>query len=181
MHKWFYETPNEFDNIILTSNGVDLTGLWFENSKDAKKHIVNYRIKNLPIFKETCKWLDIYFSGKIPSFTPKYKITHITPFRQKVQEIMLEIPYGKTISYGEIAERIAKKHNIPKMSARAVGSAVGWNPICLIIPCHRVVGTNKNFTGYSGGIKNKITLLKLEGIDLSNYIMPKSPNSKKCP
>lgn len=123
--------------------------------------------KNLPIFEETCKWLDIYFSGKNPNFTPKYKIKGTTEFRQEVIDIMNTIPYGKTITYNDIAKRIAKEKNIEKMSAQAVGGAVGWNPICIIIPCHRVVGTSGSLTGYGGGMNNKISLLKLEGMNIN--------------
>ena len=174
MFKWHYQTPTDFDNIIMSSDGEFLTGLWFSGSNDERKHVSNCQEKNLQIFKETCYWLDIYFSGKEPGFIPSYKIANITPFRKEVQEAMLKIPFGKTISYGEIAKIIARNHRIPKMSAQAVGGAVGWNPICLIIPCHRVVGTNGSLTGYGGGIKNKIALFGLEGIDLANYKVPTS-------
>ena len=88
-------------------------------------------------------------------------------------EYMLSIPYGETITYGDIAGDIAKKRGIEKMSSRAVGGAVGWNPICLIVPCHRVVGSNRSLTGYGGGIKNKIALLKLEQNDMSRFVIPR--------
>ncbi len=172
MFKWSYQTPADFDNITMSSDGEFLTGLWFDGSSDERKHVSSYQEKYLPIFKETCDWLNTYFTGKEPGFTPKYTIDNLTPFRKDVQEIMAKIPFGKTISYGKIAKTIAKNRGIPKMSARAVGSAVGWNPVCLIIPCHRVVGTNGSLTGYGGGIKNKIALFKLEGIDLADYIIP---------
>ena len=118
--------------------------------------------KDLLIFKETSKWLDIYFNGNVPDFTPKYKIENLTPFRKDVIDIMNEIPFGKTLTYNDIAKTIAKKRGIERMSSQAVGGAVGWNPICIIIPCHRVVGTNGSLTGYGGGIKNKVALLTLE-------------------
>lgn len=99
-----------------------------------------------------------------------------TEFRKEVIDIMLTTPYGKTITYGEIANKIAKKHKIEKMSSQAVGNAVGWNPICIIIPCHRVVGKNNSLTGYGGGINNKIYLLKNENIDIEKFSMPKEKN-----
>lgn len=105
------------------------------------------------IFDEVTRWLDIYFSGKNPDFIPKYKIQNLTPFRKLVIDSMIKIPYGETITYNDIAKTIARKKGIKKMSAQAVGGTVGWNPICIIIPCHRVVGSNDNLTGYGGGIQ----------------------------
>lgn len=160
--------------ILMKSDGEYLTGLWFENSKDSIKHQEETLEKDLPIFRETRNWLNQYFNGIIPQFTPKYKIENITPFRKSVINIMKEIPYGKVITYNDIAIAIAKERKIPKMSAQAVGGAVGWNPICIIIPCHRVVGVNGNLTGYGGGIQNKIKLLELEKNDMSKFIIPKT-------
>lgn len=167
LYRSIYKTPKEFDDIILESDGKYLTALIFNQN--------NVKVENdtLPIFNETFKWLDIYFSGKEPSFTPKYRIDNQTEFRKEVIDIMLTIPYGKTITYCEIANKIAKKHKIEKMSSQAVGNAVGWNPICIIIPCHRVVGKNNSLTGYGGGINNKIHLLKNENIDIEKFSMPK--------
>ena len=173
IYKYIYKTPEKFSNMIMNSDGEFLTGLLFENSRDTSKHVVNCEEKELEIFKETKKWLDIYFSGQIPNFTPKYKINNLTSFRQEVIDIMNSIKYGKTLTYNEVAQMIAKKREIKKMSAQAVGGAVGWNPICIIIPCHRVVGTNGSLTGYSGGIKNKVALLKLEKNDMSKFFIPK--------
>ena len=124
------------------------------------------------IFKKTSKWLDVYFKGNVPDFTPKYKIENLTPFRKEVIDIINEIPFGKTLTYNDIAKIIAKKRGIEKMSSQAVGGAVGWNPICIIIPCHRVVGTNGSLTGYGGGIKNKVALLTLEKNDMSKFFVP---------
>lgn len=162
---WTYKTPKEFDDILMSSDGEYLTGLWFKNSKDASKHNQNGERKEVPILKETCRWLDIYFSGKNPDFTPKYKITNLTPFKEEVTEIMNKIPFGTTITYKEISLQIAKNRGISKMSSQAVGQAVGANPICIIIPCHRVVGVGGKLTGYGGGLKNKIALLELEKIE----------------
>lgn len=173
MYKWKYNTTEGFTNIYMNSDGEYLTGLWFEGSRDSSKHTLECEEKELPIFKETSKWLDIYFSGKNPNFTPKYKINNLTPFRKEVIDIMNTIPYGKTITYNDISKIIAKNRGINKMSSQAVGGAVGWNPICIIIPCHRVVGTNGSLTGYGGGIQNKVSLLKLEGNNMEEFFVPK--------
>jgi len=171
-YKYFYKTPTEFDDILLNSDGEYLTGLWFVGSKDSLKHDSNCKEKELPIFKDTIKWLDFYFSGKEPNFAPKYKINNLTPFRKMVIDIMNKIPYGKTITYNDIAKEIAKIRGIEKMSSQAVGGAVRWNPICIIIPCHRVVGSNNSLTGYGGGIKNKVALLTIEGNDMTKFTIP---------
>ena len=118
------------------------------------------------------KWLDVYFSGEEPNFTPLLHPNGST-FRKAVWQILLEIPYGQTITYGEIARRIAVMKNTSHMSAQAVGGAVGHNEISIIIPCHRVVGTNGSLTGYAGGIDKKISLLKLEHTDMSRLFIPK--------
>ena len=163
----YYQSP--LGEIILTSDGKSLTGL----SYDFPKMLLPYFIeKPLPIFTETDRWLDIYFSGKNPDFTPKLHLK-VTGFRKMVWDILLTIPFGQTITYGEIASRIAKQRGIPRMSAQAVGGAVGHNPIALIIPCHRVVGANGSLTGYAGGIDKKEQLLRLEQVDMSRLFVPK--------
>ena len=161
-----YKTPAQLSDMVMNSDGEYLTGLWFEGSRDASKHDANGEVKELPVFRETCRWLDLYFCGKVPDFTPKYKINDLTPFRKEVSDIMNTIPYGKTLTYNDIAKIIAKRRGTEKMSAQAVGGAVGWNPICIIIPCHRVIGANGNLIGYGGGLENKTELLKLEGIEI---------------
>lgn len=171
MYISYYQSP--LGQIDMTSDGKFLTGLWFDSSTDAQKHNCKFEEKELPIFNEASKWLDIYFSGNNPDFTPKYKISGLTPFRASVIDIMNKIPYGKTVSYNDIAKQIAKTRGIQKMSAQAVGGAVGWNPICIIIPCHRVVGSNGSLTGYGGGIQNKVGLLKCEHVDMSKFFLPK--------
>lgn len=172
-YKYTYQTPENFSNIIMNSNGEYLSGLWFEGSRDSSKHKMDCEEKNLPIFEETCKWLDIYFKGKNPDFIPKYQIENLTTFRQEVLDIMKTIPFGKTLTYNDISKIIAKNRGIKRMSSQAVGGAVGWNPICIIIPCHRVVGTNGSLTGYSGGIKNKVALLEHEKNDMNRFFIPK--------
>lgn len=172
-YKYIYKTPKEFSNMIMNSDGEYLTGLWFEDSKDSSKHRIDCEEKDLEIFRKTSKWLDVYFGGKVPNFTPKYKIENLTPFRQEVIDIMNSIGYGKTLTYSDISKIIAKKRGLKRMSSQAVGGAVGWNPICIIIPCHRVVGANGSLTGYGGGIKNKVALLTHEKNDMSKYFIPK--------
>ena len=165
-----YQSP--LGGITLASDGTALIGLWFNEQKYFADTIGIDRIeKNLPIFKEAKKWLDIYFSGKEPDFTPALKM-RTTPFRQRVWEIMRTIPFGQTMTYGRIAEKIAKEKGLKQMSAQAVGGAVGHNAISLIIPCHRVVGTNGSLTGYAGGLDKKVQLLKLEKIPLENFFIP---------
>lgn len=176
-YKYMYKTPENFSNIIMNSDGEVLTGLWFEGSRDSSKHRIDCEEKDLTIFRETSDWLDIYFSGENLDFIPKYKIVNLTQFRQKVIDIMNTIQFGETLTYSEIAKMIAKERRLEKMSAQAVGGAVGWNPICIIIPCHRVVGTNGNLTGYGGGIQNKIALLKHEKNDMTRYFIPKWSNA----
>lgn len=172
IYKYKYQTPDGFSGMLMNSDGKYLTGLWFENSKDMLKHEINCEEKNLPVFEQTTKWLDIYFSGKEPDFIPEYIINNLTPFRKEVLDIINTIPFGKTLTYNDIAKTIAQKRGIKKMSAQAVGGAVGFNPICIIIPCHRVVGTNGSLTGYGGGIKNKIGLLTLEKNDMNKFFVP---------
>ena len=159
-----YITPEGFDDLIMISDGKKLTGLLFSGSEDMQKFTLPQDETSLPIFDKTGKWLNEYFGGKIPSFTPEFDISSLTPFQQRVAALTLEIPYGKTATYGEIADIIAAERGITKMSSRAVGGAVGKNPICIIIPCHRVLGANGAITGYGGGISNKIALLNVEKI-----------------
>lgn len=168
-----YHYTSPLGGIMLSSNGTELTGLWFDGQKYFGDTLPEkYTEKDLPIFKETKHWLDIYFSGKAPHFTPPLKM-ETTPFRKAVWEIMLTIPYGKTMTYGDIARTIAEQKGLGKMSAQAVGGAVGHNSISLIIPCHRVVGTNGSLTGYAGGIKKKVQLLTMEKADMSGLFIPK--------
>ena len=152
-----YETPNGLDDLLMESDGKVLTGLHFVDSVHG-----DCEERDLPVFRETCRWLDCYFSGRKPAFTPPYRIDGLTPFRKDVTDAMLAIPFGQTTTYGSIAAGIARKHGLAKMSAQAVGGAVGWNPICIIIPCHRVIGANGALVGYGGGIGNKIALLAHE-------------------
>ena len=150
--------------ITMASDGGCLTGLWFDGQKyfaDTLRGVP--REKDLPVFQETARWLSVYFSGKAPDFTPPLSM-RTTPFRQEVWRILLTIPFGQTMTYGDIAGRIARQKGIPHMSAQAVGGAVAHNDISLIIPCHRVLGAGGSLTGYAGGTEKKAWLLSLEGI-----------------
>lgn len=170
-YTYHYDSP--LGGITLSSSGAELIGLWFDGQKYFGSALSGMsEEKSLPIFERTAEWLDIYFSGKAPDFTPPLKM-QTTPFRKAVWEIMLTIPFGKTMTYSEIADKIAKQKGISKMSAQAVGGAVAHNSISLIIPCHRVVGSNGSLTGYAGGIDKKVQLLKLEKTDMSKLFIPK--------
>lgn len=167
-----YHYTSTIGDITLASDGEALTGLWFDGQKYFADTLSSeHEERTLQIFTDAVKWLDIYFSGKIPNFTPKLNM-QTTPFRKAVWEIMLTIPYGQTMNYGDIAARIAEQKGLTKMSAQAVGGAVGHNSISLIIPCHRVVGTNGSLTGYAGGIEKKKKLLKMEGVDIEKLLVP---------
>ena len=159
---YIYNYASPLGIITLASNGESLTGLWFDGQKYFPHKLISESIESeLPIFKQTVKWLDIYFSGRIPDFTPSISL-NTTPFRKAVYDILLTIPYGHTMTYGEIANIIANQKGVERMSAQAVGGAVGHNPVSIIIPCHRIVGTDGSLTGYAGGLDRKIELLKLE-------------------
>ena len=159
-----YTSP--IGGITLASDGEALTGLWFDGQKYFPNKLVDESTEaELPIFTQTCNWLDIYFSGKEPSFTPLIS-RRTTPFRKAVYDILLTIPYGQTITYGGVARILAERQGVERMSAQAVGGAVGHNPIGIIIPCHRVVGTDGRLAGYAGGLDKKIALLKLEEYEI---------------
>jgi len=143
--------------ILLAADETGLTGLWFEAQKYFPSFLgVDYQEKETPVLTETVRWLDVYFSGKDPGFLPPLH-PQGSPFRQTVWDILLTIPRGQTMTYGEIARRLGVR------SAQAVGGAVGHNPISILIPCHRVVGSDGSLTGYAGGFDRKTRLLQLEG------------------
>lgn len=171
--EYIHHYVSPLGGITEASDGEHLIGLWFDGQKYFADALgVEYEENMLPIFKQTDKWLDIYFSGKEPDFTPPLCMK-TSEFRRAVWEIMLTIPYGKTMTYGEIADKIANERGIARMSAQAVGGAVGHNSISLIIPCHRVVGANGSLTGYAGGIERKVKLLELEHTDMIRLFVPK--------
>ena len=157
-----YKYSSPIGSITISSNGAALTGLWFDGQKFFAGSLSEpYEEKILPVFEDTIRWLDIYFSGAVPDFMPELSVQS-TPFRKAVYDILLTIPYGQTMTYGEIAANLAHQMGKKKMSAQAVGGAVGHNPISIIIPCHRVVGADGSLTGYAGGLKRKQFLLDIE-------------------
>ena len=165
-----YDSP--LGAITISSDGYAITGVWFAGQKYyAGTPDRGCEEKDLPVFGQTDRWLDLYFGGRVPEFTPPL-VMKATPFRRAVWEILLTIPYGKTTTYGEIAERITKRSGASRMTARAVGGAVGHNPISLIVPCHRVIGSDGSLTGYAGGIDRKEKLLALERGDLTFFFVP---------
>ena len=153
--------------IKLAADGESLIGSWVEGQKYYFDTITGETMENnnLPIFKNTKNWLDRYFEGKKPAVSELPLAPIGGEFRQKVWEILCQIPYGQVITYGDIAKKMAVKMNKTTMSAQAVGGAVGHNHISIIIPCHRVVGANGSLKGYAGGIKKKLWLLNHEGIE----------------
>ncbi|MBO5199272.1 MAG: methylated-DNA--[protein]-cysteine S-methyltransferase [Lachnospiraceae bacterium] len=171
IYTYHYASP--LGGITIAGSQEALTGLWFDGQKYFGDTLPQqYEEKELPLFEETRRWLDMYFQGKAPDFTPPLS-WNTTPFRKAVWEILLSIPYGQTMTYGEIAARIARQKGLSQMSAQAVGGAVGHNSISIIVPCHRVVGTNGSLTGYAGGIDKKLQLLTLEKTDMSEFFIPK--------
>lgn len=165
-----YNSP--LGGILLAADESGLTGLWFDGQKYFARDLPAEHVEqNTPVLSEAKRWLDIYFTGREPDFTPPlHPIGSV--FRQSVWEILLQIPYGQTTTYGEIARQLAAKLGLPRMSAQAVGGAVGHNEISIIIPCHRVVGTNGSLTGYAGGIDKKVKLLELEHTDMTELFVP---------
>ncbi len=166
-----YDSP--LGGILLAADEIGLTGLWFDGQKYFAAHLpAEHGEEKTPILAETEHWLDLYFDGKKPDFQPPLH-PFGSPFRQAVWKILLQIPYGRITTYGEIAEKLAEEQGLPRMSAQAVGGAVGHNAISIIIPCHRVIGANGSLTGYAGGIERKLKLLKLEHVDKIVFSVPK--------
>lgn len=170
LYRKSYHSP--LGEMTMVSDGTALTALSFQGQKYNDVNAA-HEAKELSepgeekekgagaVFQKTEEWLNIYFSGHDPGFTPPLS-TEGTPFQEEVWEILKDIPYGNTVSYGEIAGQIAEKRGLKRMAAQAVGGAVGRNPIAIIVPCHRVVGADGSLTGYGGGLDKKVELLKLE-------------------
>lgn len=159
--------------LTLASDGEAIVGCWFHNDRyfgcgvnDAME-----RKDDLPVFDQARVWLDRYFAGDAPNPRELPLSANATPFQLRVREAMLDIPYGETTTYGAIAKRIEAETG-RRQSAQAVGGAVGHNPLCIIAPCHRVVGSSGNLTGFGGGLDMKVTLLEHEGVDLSAFFRP---------
>jgi len=172
LYKTHYSSP--VDNILLASDGDNLIGLWIDGQKyyTGTVDIDMTEKDDLPVFIFAKKWLDQYFSGQKPAISDLPLAPAGGEFRRAVWDILCEIPYGQYITYGDIAKKMAVRMNKTSMSAQAVGGAVGHNPISIIIPCHRVVGSNGNLTGYAGGLDKKIKLLEHEGADMSRLFVP---------
>ncbi len=169
---YYKKITSPLGEITLRSDGESLTGLWFEDDKHYNDKDINGAVlKDLTVFTQTEKWLDEYFSGKEPKINVPLKFIG-SDFQVQVWEILQKISYGKLITYGNIAKKIAVRKGLANMSAQAVGGAVGRNPLCIIVPCHRVVGANGSLTGYGGGMPRKVALLKLEGVDMSKLTVP---------
>ena len=162
----YYDTP--IGRLLLAGTETGLSGIWFEGQKYYAASLPNDRVRsdNLPTLKETTDWLDRYFAYERPD--PKTLSFDLsgTPFRREVWDLLLDIPYGETTSYGAIADTITKRREDRKTSARAVGGAVGHNPVSIIIPCHRVMGHDGSLTGFAGGVDKKLWLLRHEGVIL---------------
>ena len=165
-----YKSP--LGDILLAADDMGLTGLWFEGEKYYARHLAReHEMRRTAVHEQTAAWLDVYFSGREPDFMPPLHLIG-SPFRLAVWEILLRIPYGSVITYGEISQMIAGQRGLARMSAQAVGGAVGHNEISIIVPCHRVVGTNGSLTGYAGGISKKVKLLTLEKADMTKLFIP---------
>lgn len=162
-----HHVQSPLGGVTLLSDGEALLGLWFDGQKyfpETLPAVENE--KRLPIWEQGDAWLSLYFSGRKPDFLPPLRM-ETTPFRRRVWQELLTIPYGQTVTYGELARRIAAERGVGRFSAQAVGGAVGHNAISLMIPCHRVVGSDGALTGYAGGLEKKRALLTLEGVTLS--------------
>jgi len=167
MYTLHYDSP--IGGILLAADETGLTGLWFDGGKYFADALdAEHQEKEMPILQQTRHWLDVYFSGQEPDFTPPLHPIG-SDFRQEVWELLRQIPYGQTTTYGALAKQLAAKHGLSRMSAQAVGGAVGHNEISIIIPCHRVIGTNGSLTGYAGGIDKKIALLRLEKVCMDRF------------
>lgn len=159
-------------DVLLAADETGLTGLWFEGEKFYALSLdPEHEERETPIFAITRRWLDIYFSGHEPDFMPPVHMIG-SEFRRCVWELLLQIPYGTAVTYGDLARQVARRRGLRRMSAQAVGGAVGHNEISIIVPCHRVAGTNGSLTGYAGGVDKKRRLLELEGVDMEKFFVP---------
>ena len=170
-----YPSPVGEITLACDGDGKNIAGLWITGQKYFGDTIPEAMAERggIPIFDAAKKWLDKYFAGENPAISALPLAPNGGEFRQGVWNILCEIPYGEVVTYGSIAKKMAAKMDKKTMSGQAVGGAVGHNPISIIIPCHRVVGANGSLTGYGGGIKIKIKLLELEGVDMSRFFVPK--------
>lgn len=166
-----YTSP--LGQILLAADEIGLTGLWFSGEKFYAQNLSpDHEKGDLPLLTTAKKWLDIYFSGKEPDFLPPIHFIG-SDFQKSVWQILQTIPYGEVTTYGAIAKQLAHQRGCRRMSAQAVGGAVGHNQISIIVPCHRVIGANGNLTGYARGIDKKRRLLQYEGVDVNDFFIPK--------
>lgn len=164
LYTGYYQSP--LGRLLLAADEIGLTGLWFERQRYFAQGLAPVHTdEETPILAQTRRWLDLYFSGSVPDFTPPLHPIG-SDFRQEVWALLLQIPYGKTTTYGALANQLAEKHGQRRMSAQAVGGAVGHNAISIIIPCHRVVGADGSLTGYAGRLDTKARLLAGEGVPI---------------
>ena len=166
LYKTNYSSP--LGKVLIVSDGKNIIGLWIEGQKYYLDKIQKEDIleEDLEIFEKTKRWLDRYFKKEKPQISELPLAPIGNEFRQCVWQLLCKIPYGQTTTYGNLAKIVVNKMNKKSMSAQAIGNAVGHDPISIIIPCYRVVGTNGYLTGYAGGIDKKIKLLELEGVDM---------------
>ena len=169
LYKLEFNSP--FGTYTIVSFNENILGIWLFNQKffGGRFDISSIETKETNSLKLAKNWLTEYFEGKNPSISNLPLCFEGSEFQKEVFKILLKIPYGKLVRYGDISKKLAKIRGLKKMSSRAVGAAIGKNPISIVVPCHRVIGSKGKLTGYSGGIETKSNLLKLEGIDLNNY------------
>lgn len=166
-----YASP--LGEILLAAEESGLIGLWFDGAKYFAAGLpADCAEGNSPALAEAARWLDIYFSGREPSLLPPLH-PRGTAFQRAVWALLQAIPYGETTTYGELARQLAERNGLPHMSAQAVGSAVGHNPLSILIPCHRVAGADGSLTGYAGGVERKLALLQLERADTAKLFLPR--------
>lgn len=183
-----YNGPKPFEKIRFACDEKYLLGLWFPGQThlsaipDIESMVSGKSADTRPVAQEVCAWLDEYFAGKIPQFMPPMRLKG-SDFQNLVWEALCKIPYGQVVTYKDIANEIAAKRGLKRMSAQAVGGAVGRNPISIIVPCHRVVGSNGSLTGYDGGLEYKIWLLEKEGMDMGRFTpsRPVADSPEKSP
>jgi methylated-DNA-[protein]-cysteine S-methyltransferase len=161
---YFCVVPSPIGTLTAASDGEAVVGLWIEGQKYFARTLREDSVeRHVPVFDSVRAWLDGYFSGREPGFMPPLK-PRGSAFQQSVWEMLCGIPYGQTTTYGALAQRYGERSRGKPTSPRAIGGAVGHNPISILIPCHRVVGADGSLTGYAGGADKKTQLLRLEGI-----------------
>ena len=168
-----YDSP--VGTLLLAERDGGVTGLWMEGQKyfcgSLREPMREY--EDSPVLRQAKQWLDRYFAGERPAGCELPLAPVGSDFRREVWQLLCEIPYGETVTYGEIAQKLAARRGLARMSAQAVGGAVGHNPVSIIVPCHRVVGSNGSLTGYAGGLQKKIWLLTHEGANMERLFVPK--------